>query len=178
VSFCSTAHIVFIGDKIRIEPNTVLFLTPEAHRDIYGSKANVTRAKSYQAWAKNVEEANTAVTTDVAVHRRKRKILNQAFTEKSVKHAATFIAQHAERWIDLLVADSDISIESGWSKSRKMSVWDDWIVFDILGDLCFGRSFEIKEPGPNPIREIPNHIIRHVQLFYPVSDSSRTLSAY
>jgi len=154
----------------------VLFLDTQAHRDIYGSKANVKRAKSYEAWAKNVDEPNTALATDPVVHARKRKILNQAFTEKSVKHASTFITRHTERWIDLLVDGHDISQEYGWSKTRNMSEWNDWVVFDILGDLCFGRSFEIKEPGPNPIREIPNHIIRHVQFFYPVSLSTKSIA--
>lgn len=119
-----------------------------------------------------MDEANTALTIDPAAHARKRKILNQAFTEKSVKHAATFVIEHTERWIDLLVAEQDVNIEQGWTKSRNMSDWNDWLVFDILGDMCFGRSFEIKEPTPNPIRAIPHLVIRHVQLFYPVSHSS------
>jgi hypothetical protein len=146
-----------------------VFLAPKAHRDIYGSKSNVKRAKSYEAWAKNVNEANTALTTDPAAHARKRKILNQAFTEKSVKHAASFMTKHIERWIDLLVVHDDAPANQNWSKSRNMSDWNDWVVFDILGDLCFGRSFEIKEPTPNPIREIPHLVIRHVRFFYPVS---------
>ncbi|KAF1961447.1 benzoate 4-monooxygenase cytochrome P450 [Byssothecium circinans] len=159
------------GEKVRLAPNLVLFLAPQAHRDVYGSKANVKRAKSYEAWAKNVDEANTALTTDPAAHGKKRKILNQAFTEKTVKHAATFMTQHTERWIDLLVSDKDISAKQEWTRPRKMSVWSSWVVFDILGDLCFGRSFEIKEPTPNPIREIPRHIARHVQFFYPILQS-------
>jgi hypothetical protein len=115
-----------------------------------------------------VNEANTILTIDPVAHARKRKILNQAFTEKSVKHAAAFVIEHTERWIDLLVADNDIETKDGWSKIRNMSDWNNWLVFDILGDMCFGRSFEIKEPAPNPIRAVPHLIIRHVQLFYPV----------
>ncbi|KAF2878581.1 cytochrome P450 monooxygenase-like protein [Massariosphaeria phaeospora] len=139
------------GDKVRITPNEVLFLAPQAHRDIYGGKANVTRAKSYEAWDNNTGEPNTALATDMAVHARKRKILNQAFTDKALKDATIFMAYHIERWLDLL--------------------WCSWVVFDMLGDLCFGRSFEIKEPRPNPIREIPNHIETHLKIFYPILHS-------
>jgi hypothetical protein len=49
-----------------------------------------------------------------------------------------------------------------------MSDWNDWLVFDILGEFCFGRSFEIKEPKPNALRKIQHLVIQHVQLFYPV----------
>ncbi|KAF1997031.1 cytochrome P450 [Amniculicola lignicola CBS 123094] len=158
------------GDKVRIHPNEVVFLAPQAHRDIYGSKANVRRSKSYEAW-NTAKEPNTALTIDPASHARKRRILNQAFTEKSVKHAAAFVVQHTERWIDLLLAENDASINDGWTKTRNMTDWNDWLIFDILGDMCFGRSFDIKEPTPNPIRKIPHLVIRHVELFYPVLQS-------
>ncbi|KAF2448050.1 benzoate 4-monooxygenase cytochrome P450 [Karstenula rhodostoma CBS 690.94] len=158
------------GDKVRIHPNEVLFLAPQAHKDIYGAKANVRRATSYKAWQTSVEP-NTALTIDPQVHARKRKILNQAFTEKSVKHAASFVVEHTERWIDLLSGTKDAPRNDGWTASRNMSDWNDWLVFDILGDLCFGRSFDVKEPAPNPIRKIPHLIIQHVQLFYPILQS-------
>jgi hypothetical protein len=158
---------VLLGDKIRIQPNEVVFLAQQAYRDIYGFKANVRRSKSYEAW-NTATEPNTALTIDPAAHARKRKILNQAFTEKSVKSAVSFVIQHTERWIDLLVADKDLVAEGGWSKTRNMTDWNNWLVFDILGDMCFGKSFEIKEPEPNHIRVIPNLVSDHVQFFYPV----------
>lgn len=89
----------------------------------------------------------------------------------SVKHAANFVVEHTERWLDLLSDTTDAPGQDGWTKSRNMSDWNDWLVFDILGDLCFGRSFDIKEPAPNPIRKIPHLVIQHVQLFYPVRSS-------
>lgn len=138
-----------------------------ASRHLWG-KGKCRRAKSYRAWQTSTE-ANTALTTDPHVHARKRKILNQAFTEKSVRYAAGFVVQHTERWIDLLAhSAADAPGNDGWSQPRNMSDWNDYLVFDILGDLCFGRSFEIKEPKPNPLRQIPRLVIQHVQLFYPV----------
>ncbi|KAJ4354681.1 uncharacterized protein N0V89_006418 [Didymosphaeria variabile] len=142
------------SDKVRIHPNEVLFLAPQAHKDIYGAKANVRRATSYKAWQTSVEP-NTAITIDPQAHARKRKLLNQAFTDKSAKHAAKFVVEHTERWIDLLADNKDAPSGDGWTSTRNMSDWNDWLVFDILGDLCFGRSFDVKEPKPNPIRKIP-----------------------
>jgi hypothetical protein len=161
-----------IGDKFRVHPNQVLFLSPQAFRDIYGSKANVRRAKSYEGW--NItREGSTITTIDPHGHARKRKILSQAFTEKTVKLAAGFVIDHVERWIDLLVDAKDVS-EDGWSKAKNMSDWNDWLVFDILGDLLLGRSFGLKEPGENPIRKVPHMMMKHVQMFYPVTIPSFT----
>ena len=85
-----------------------------------------------------------------------------------MKLAAGFVIDHVERWIDLLVDAKDVS-EDGWSKAKNMSDWNDWLVFDILGDLLLGRSFGLKEPGENPIRKVPHMMMKHVQMFYPVA---------
>lgn len=163
------------GDKIRIEPNTVLFLDPAAYRDVYGPKANVQRCNTYLVWSRNGNEFNTITTVAPAAHGRKRKMLNQAFTEKAIKNAASFISQHVDRWIELI---SETAEGETWTKSRNMASWNDWLVFDILGDLCFGRSFDTKEPGPNPIRDIPHHIVNYCRFFYPVGVGMKILKIW
>lgn len=32
----------------------------------------------------------------------------------------------------------------------------DTLVFDIMCDLSFGKSFDLKEPGPNLLRSVPH----------------------
>ena len=38
-----------------------------------------------------------------------------------------------------------------------------------MGDLNFGRSFDIKEPGTNPLKTIPHNIVEYMKFYYPVS---------
>lgn len=38
-----------------------------------------------------------------------------------------------------------------------------------MGDLSFGRSFDIKEPGPNPLKTIPHNIAAYMKFYHPVS---------
>ena len=49
----------YLGNMIRVEPNTVVFRSPKASHDIYGSKANVSRAPFYDALRRREEERNT-----------------------------------------------------------------------------------------------------------------------
>ncbi|KAG9227923.1 cytochrome P450 [Amylocarpus encephaloides] len=49
-----------------------------------------------------------------------------------------------------------------------MSDLTDYLVFDIMGDLCFGKSFERKEPGENPFRHMPHTIADFMQFMYPL----------
>lgn len=153
------------GSRVRTEPNTVLFCDPEAYRDIYGMKSNVRRSKFYTAWRRSERDQTTLNTVDVAEHARKRKLLNLCFTEKTVRTASEFIIRHVGRWNELLVQDCGAE----WSKPVDFAAAVDALVFDIMGDLCFGKSFDIKEPGANPLKDVSHNITEYMQFYYPVS---------
>lgn len=141
---------------------TVLFNTPQAFGDIYKYKGNVKRDKFYDAWRKSEGDANTLTVSDPAIHAKKRKLLNTVFTERSLRSAAAFIIKHLDRWNELTVTGH------GWSEPIDLTEWTNCLVFDILGDLCFGKSFGIKEPGENSLKIIPETIISYMKFWHPV----------
>lgn len=76
--------------KLRVSPGSVLFHRPEAYQDIFNYKANVKKQKTYDAWGRREGDTNTGTpgtVTDVAIHSRKRKILNTVLTDRSVRSA-------------------------------------------------------------------------------------------
>jgi cytochrome P450 len=153
------------GNKIRVEPNTVLFRSPTASRDIYGSKANVRRADFYDALLRREEDRNTITIINNTAHAERRKLLNLAFNERSLRAAAVFMEKHIDRWNELLVLDGG----HDWSEPLNFSDWANYLVFDILGDICYGRSFNTKEPGENAIRAVPRAIIKTMRSIYPIT---------
>ncbi|KAJ2988877.1 hypothetical protein NUW58_g3753 [Xylaria curta] len=155
------------GDKIRPEPNTVLFRSPEAYMDIYGMKSNVRRSKFYEAWERNDQDQTTITTVDVVAHSRKRKSLNLAFTEPSVRAASSFVINHVDRWHEVLFEDAG----ADWSPAVDFFDKVDSLIFDIMGDLCFGASFNLKEPCENPLKGLPHCIDDHMRLYYPIARS-------
>ena len=48
-----------------------------------------------------------------------------------------------------------------------------YLVFDILGDLCFGKQFNMKEPDSD-LKHIPELMAGFLQTLAPVSISSHT----
>ena len=126
-----------LGDRIRMQPNGVVFQSANAFRTIYSVRANMWRSNSYAAYQRNKDGINTLNTTDAAVHHRKRRILNLVFNEKSVRAAGLFINRYVDRWNELLF-DGD---GKTWSEAKNLADWSDSLVFDILGDLCLGKSF-------------------------------------
>lgn len=152
------------GPSLRYRPDGLMINSPAGHHSIYSQKANVTKGISYKVWRRKANEVNTWNCIDNAKHARKRRVLNNAFSESAVRSAETFVIQHVNRWCELLGENT----EKEWSKPRDMTHWANFLVFDILGDLCFGKSMEIKEPGENELKAVPDFIASSVKLFYPV----------
>ncbi|CAJ2501952.1 Uu.00g048050.m01.CDS01 [Anthostomella pinea] len=140
------------GKRIRVAPNLVLFCDPNAYADIYGMKSN-----------------STVNTIDPREHAIRRRMLNTAFTDVSANAAAAFMSQHIDRWHQIMLDEHDSTTE--WSASIDLSGKLDHIVFDIMGDLSFGRSFNTKEPGENPLKEVPHTTIQYLKFIYPVCRS-------
>jgi len=49
-----------------------------------------------------------------------------------------------------------------------------YLVFDILGDLCFGKNFNMKEPD-SKLKHIPELMAGFLQTLAPVSPLSCTI---
>ena len=164
------------GDVFRATPNLILFRNPNAYNCIYNSKANVRKADFYAAWRKNGKDRNTLSETDVGEHARRRRLLNLAFNEKSLKASEAFHSRHIDRWHELLmpnITDEEKRLnEDGWGMNLDLAESMELLVFDILGDLSFGVDFQTKEPGENKLKEIPKAIRDYMMFFYPVGASS------
>lgn len=140
--------------------------TPQAYKKIFGARGNVRKGDYYKVWPRNVQSINTWNSTTVSVHARKRRVLNYAFSEAALRDAEVFLHSNIDRWIELL---GELPTKDGkWSESLDMCDWMNWLVFDILGDLCFGKCFDMKEPGSD-LRHIPEVMVSFLELFHPVS---------
>lgn len=59
-----------------------------------------------------------------------------------------------------------------WSKSLNMAQEVNYLVFDILGDLCFGKQFNMKEPDSD-IKHVPELMATFLELLAPVCSIHR-----
>jgi cytochrome P450 len=167
VYLTAAMRLIGAGSKFRAAPNVLLFNTPEAWHSIFDKKANVKKSGFYEAWLRNNNDLNTLSCTDVALHMKKRKLLNLAFTDQSLRAAGPFMSRHIDRWNEVLLGEE--RNEDGWSAPKDIGTWSDYLLFDLLGDLCFGTNFGTKEPGENKLKSIPSSIAEYMKLFYPVS---------
>lgn len=142
--------------------------TPTANREIYGPKANFRKGDYYKAWPRNVNAINTWNAVDIEVHARKRRVLNNAFSDRALRSAEPFVQANTDRWCELIGQQTEEG--TGWSKSLNMADWTNYLVFDILGDLCFGKSFEMKEEGSD-MRYVISLMQTFLEVMHPVRAS-------
>ncbi|KAH3953262.1 hypothetical protein HBH70_033540 [Parastagonospora nodorum] len=153
------------GVAFRHRPDSVCVNTPNAYRDIYGPRGNVRKGDSYKFWHRTVDAQNTWNTTSIKAHARKRRVLNHAFSEAALRSAEPFIHSNIDRWLILLGQHKTVG--QIWTESIDMADQVSYLVFDILGDLCFGRCFDMKEPGNN-LRHVIDMMVAYIETGNPI----------
>ncbi|KAF2118145.1 cytochrome P450 [Lophiotrema nucula] len=146
------------GDKIRTAPNVVLFRDPDAYNTIFSWKANVRKSNFYAAWQRNE-------------HAKRRRLLNLAFTERSLKASGLFMERHVDRWNELFLAKVEERDEEGWRSPVDISKKTEFLMFDNMGDLAFGADFRTKEPGDSKLKAVPHVIKEYMAFANPIAKS-------
>ncbi|KAF2843450.1 cytochrome P450 [Patellaria atrata CBS 101060] len=148
-------HFVYLHEKygtfVRFGPNKLSINHPEALKAIYGHRANTRKSDFYLAFpaAKGVVSTHTAI--DRQTHSRKRRVLSYAFSDSALKGMEEYVLVHIRDYLNKLVSASSEpngsanghvkSEKSGWSEAKDVATWTNYMSFDILGDLCFGKPF-------------------------------------
>ena len=157
------------GPVFRYRPDSVVFNTPEGFKAIFGSKGNVKKTESYyRTWPHDVSITNTWNVTNISAHARKRRVLNQAFSDRALRGAEPLVHSNVDRWLQLIRQQAPTA--GSWTKGLNMADQANYLVFDILGDLCFGKSFDMKEANSG-LRHIPRLMGSFLELMHPVAYS-------
>ena len=106
--------------------------------------------------------SSTLSEINKTAHGRKRRVLGHAFSDHALKSLEVFITNNVDRWCKLLGEDNGQS-PSTWSKSKDMRRWANYVTFDILGELCFGKSFGMMESTTK--RGVPAMMMTRLQYF-------------
>lgn len=148
------------GPVVRIAPNELAFLSPEAWRDIYGHRTGT------QHGADEFEKSSTfyrargippnIISESRENHTLLRKQLAHGFSDRAMRDQEPII----NSYVDLLIrrlrenyaappaaaayTDSDEKQTAAPVKKLRaldLKSWYNWTTFDIIGDLAFGESF-------------------------------------
>lgn len=145
--------------------------TAEGLKAIYASgRANVIKGNWYEIIHAIEGHWSTHSCRDLQMHALKRKRLAHAFSDNAVKGAEHHILQNLRIGLNMLGQPKDQDTEKPseqWSKPSNMSTWATRFSFDVLGDLCFGETFNCLTKQEN--RWLPEFIGDSGSFVYCVS---------
>ncbi|PVH95009.1 cytochrome P450 [Periconia macrospinosa] len=128
-----------VGDVVRIAPNEVVFLTPQAYHDIYTppKSGGPTFLKSDMHVG---GESTTSIFTEgnPEKHRAMRRVWDAAFKNAMVKQYHPSINQHLERFISKV---------EGLQEGFNLTEWLEWLYLDIGGSLTFNHDYDCVAKG-------------------------------
>ncbi|KAI1736256.1 cytochrome P450 monooxygenase-like protein [Xylaria scruposa] len=130
------AHHTY-GDIVRIAPNDLSFVTPQAYRDIYAQPTRGRKLfpKTKYFWT-TIDTPGMTHIMDVDKATETRNLLSPGFSPKALRSQERVIQEYA----DLFVQTLD-RISSEAKQAIDISDAFNWATFDILGELAFGESF-------------------------------------
>ncbi|ETI28866.1 hypothetical protein G647_01318 [Cladophialophora carrionii CBS 160.54] len=169
------------GDIVRFGPDKLSFRTAQAVNDIYTDRrANMVKT----GWTHAGEMINPGITTHVVsdrqLHAAKRKLLNNAFSDRAMSNLDKYIVERIRDWCAYLAQTDGSNTEekSAWSKDRDMGHWSTLLTIDVLGELCFGASFDAMKTGGCYIMELlisSSRFLQAVSDILPPSSTSKML---
>lgn len=129
------------GEVVRVSPNALSFIHPDAWKDIYARKPGVPPfPKNLRFYAEFLDfnDAHSLLTAGDADHARQRRVLSPGFSEKGIGDQEPVVQTHAA----LLTQRLRERIHDRPTAGKvDISLWLNWTTFDVIGDLVFGESF-------------------------------------
>ncbi|KAF8463063.1 benzoate 4-monooxygenase cytochrome P450 [Kalaharituber pfeilii] len=128
------------GKFVRFTPNFVSVNDAVALNDIYGHGRNVQKSTFYSVMPPYPHAFDTHTVIDRNLHGRKRRVMSQAFSEAAIRGMEENVLTHIRTFVKRLGSYS-CGKKSDDSQPRNMAHWSNWLTFDVIGDLCFGKTF-------------------------------------
>lgn len=131
------------GPVVRITSDNVSFISPGAWKSIYGHRlaGQESFQKDRMAYRPTLSGHPNILVANDNDHRRHRRLLAHAFSEKALRGQEDIIKQY----VDLLMSKLSEKAQAG--EAVDIVRWYNYTTFDLIGDLAFGKSFECLTSG-------------------------------
>lgn len=135
------------GEVVRVSPNALSFIHPDAWPDIYVRKPEQQPfSKDKLRFVGNLDITGGQMIIDAgeADHARLRRVLSHGFSEKAIRDQEPVVQTHAAMLVQRL---RDRIHDRATAGKVDMCRWLNWATFDIIGDLAFGEPFGCLQNG-------------------------------
>ncbi|PLN85917.1 putative cytochrome P450 monooxygenase [Aspergillus taichungensis] len=133
------------GEVVRTEPNSLSYNSAQAWHDICDHRTTKGKAlfEKDQEWHHCAPDGTwNIVGANGEEHRRLRRLLAHAFSEKSLKTQEVYL----HNYVDLFISRLHQKVAEG-NDVVNMVDWFNFMTFDVIGDLAFGEPFGLLKQG-------------------------------
>ncbi|KAG9249760.1 cytochrome P450 [Emericellopsis atlantica] len=134
-----------LGPVVRIAPNHVSIADADAINTIYGHGNGFLKSDFYDAFVSI--RRGLFNTRDRAEHTRKRKLVSHIFAPKSVTEFEPYLRQNLEEFVRQWDKLIKLSPHSQHSARLDCLSWFNYLAFDTIADLAFGKPFGMLTSG-------------------------------
>ncbi|KAL4965811.1 cytochrome P450 [Aspergillus stella-maris] len=120
------------GDVVRVGPSELSLASPAAVKKVHWPQATPRKSPSYD---QQLPRVSLETTRDHQQHAQLRKIWDRAFNTRAIRDYSSRVQKHAARLSDVFDSNLDQSID--------ITRWMNYYSFDVMGDLAFGKSFDM-----------------------------------
>ncbi|KAL3478339.1 cytochrome P450 monooxygenase [Aspergillus californicus] len=124
------------GDYVRLGPAELSITDPQAVKAIYSAQAKVSKGPWYTVLEPRV---SLQMEREKKAHAQRRKVWDQGFSAKALRNYEPRLTRYAGQLLDAI----------GKTKGNpiNMGQWFNYYSFDVMGDLAFGKSFNMLVDG-------------------------------
>ncbi|RAQ58915.1 cytochrome P450 oxidoreductase [Aspergillus flavus] len=124
------------GDYVRLGPTELSIADPQAVKALYSGQAKVTKGPWYTVLEPRV---SLQMSRDKKEHARRRKVWDQGFSSKALRDYEPRVSHYAKQLLE--------AVRKNVGKPMDMAKWFNYYSFDVMGDLSFGKSFNMLAGG-------------------------------
>ncbi|POS70591.1 cytochrome P450 monooxygenase [Diaporthe helianthi] len=164
------------GPVVRLAPNELSFITPQAMEDIfgYGTKKGMapTEKDPRFSLATKMKPPHGLITAPKDDHARLRRGLAAVFTTSALIQQEVIVQSHVD---ELVAAFSGACVGAkDGTAVVDMQLWGNFLAFDVIGSLTFGKPFGCLKSGGGEHLEFARSL-RHIITMGPYEQAASRL---
>lgn len=132
------------GEVVRLGPDRLTFISPQAWRDISGAGAGkrLENTKDRNQFGPNLRgDRSLGGELVTATHRARRRVYAPAFSERALKEQVPLINGYANSLLEILKNHANSNQNTGIDIAKLLNC----TTFDVMADLAFGEPLGLLE---------------------------------
>ncbi|OLL26798.1 Isotrichodermin C-15 hydroxylase [Neolecta irregularis DAH-3] len=151
-----------LGDIVRVGLNDISVCNVSGQRDLHQHGVTLIKSPGYNAFRADLRYSNVFNEQNKIAHGQLRREISAAFSTRSLEGLEKYVEKNVVAFCNGIKRFG----KDGKQPLKDITLWSTFLTFDVLGDLCFSKTYGMLETGvKNPIIEAVQSSVRMTSVF-------------